>query len=229
MTGVREIVARRLGMFRDNSPEIEKLIEAMHQCAEHRRCMIAVAGPPASGKSTFADQLALHLNERQPNDAAVLPMDGFHFDNQVLVSKGWLHRKGAPHTFDIAGLSHILSRLRHNNDTAVAVPVFDRDLEISRAGARLIDTNVRHVIVEGNYLLLGQPPWDKLKRSFDLTVYLDVPAEIIEKRLAERWRHLSSLEATRKIEYNDLPNAELVHRESQPADITIDWSPETGF
>jgi len=57
--------------------------------------------------------------------------------------------------------------------------VFDRDLEIARAGARLIPASVDIVVVEGNYLLLREPPWDALKPHFDLTVMVDVPEQIL--------------------------------------------------
>ena len=59
------------------------------------RALIAVAGPPASGKSTFAAQLVAHLNQ-STHSAVLVPMDGFHLDNSVLARRGLLARKGAP-------------------------------------------------------------------------------------------------------------------------------------
>jgi len=100
--------------------------------------------------------------------------------------------------------------------------VFDRDIEIARAGARLIDRSVRHVIVEGNYLLLNEAPWNTLAPLFDLTVFLAVPEPVLEARLTERWKALAPDDFRTKMEGNDLPNARLVARNSRPADITID-------
>ena len=45
-----------------------------------KRVIIALAGPPGSGKSTAAQQVVNLLNQDQPEPwAQVLPMDGFHY------------------------------------------------------------------------------------------------------------------------------------------------------
>ncbi len=92
------------------------------------RRLVAIAGAPGSGKSTLTDNLVTHLNVTRPGVAAVLPMDGYHFDARVLVPRGLRSRKGAPETFDVVGLQHMLKRLRDDDEEEVAVPVFDRDL-----------------------------------------------------------------------------------------------------
>ena len=43
-----------------------------------------------------------------PGEAALMPMDGYHFDNAMLVERGLLPRKGAPQTFDVDGLARDL-------------------------------------------------------------------------------------------------------------------------
>lgn len=176
------------------------------------RTIVAVAGAPGAGKSTFAASLAQRLNDTTPGSAAVLPMDGFHFDDMLLESLGLRSRKGAPETFDIGGLRHMLLRLRGNEESDVAVPVFDRSIEIARAGARLIPRSVRHVVVEGNYLLLDRAPWSDLHSLFDVTVALAVPEIVLRERLTQRWRDhgLPSDAIAAKVETNDLPNARLV-------------------
>ena len=65
--------------------------------------------------------------------AKVVPMDGFHYDDAVLEARGLRARKGAPDTFDVSGFTHLLNRLRV--EAEVAIPVFDRQMELSRAGA----------------------------------------------------------------------------------------------
>ena len=62
-------------------------------------------------------------------------MDGFHYDDLYLTPAGLRPRKGAPDTFDVGGLEHAVQRLRSRNADHVAVPIFDRQLEIARAGA----------------------------------------------------------------------------------------------
>jgi pantothenate kinase len=125
----------------------------------------AIAGAPGSGKSTLAEALVARLNAREAGCAALLPMDGFHYDDLHLVPAGLRPRKGAPETFDVGGLRHTLLRLRARDEEAVAVPVFDRDIEIARAGARLIPRSVRIVVAEGNYLLLAARPGTASGRS----------------------------------------------------------------
>ena len=68
-----------------------------------QRIVIAIAGAPASGKSTTAARLIEHLNAVEPGSAALLHMDVYHFDDEMLVPRGCRPRKGAPHTFDLCG------------------------------------------------------------------------------------------------------------------------------
>lgn len=192
-----------------------------------RRQLVALAGPPASGKSTLARQLVAQLNQRHPKRAAIVPMDGFHFDDAVLAARGDLPRKGAPHTFDVGGLAHLLERLKANRAPDVAIPLFDRKLEVARAGAALITQEVEVLLVEGNYLLLDQPPWDQLAAFFDLSIMIHVEEAELRRRLSQRWEGLG-FEAgavAAKVEENDLPNGREVLRHSRDADIVISSEP----
>ncbi len=203
--------------------DIETLTRHLLAFAPDRRVICAIAGPPASGKSTTAEGLVTRLNAEEPGSADLLAMDGFHYDDQHLVPAGLRPRKGAPETFDIDGLRHALLRLRQNEEEAVAVPVFDRDLEIARAGARLIRRSVRVVVAEGNYLLLRRPSWDALAALFDITVMVEVPEAELMERLRRRWEGygLSEADIAWKLDGNDLPNGRLVAAESRPAMFRI--------
>jgi pantothenate kinase len=187
-----------------------------------RRC-IAIVGPPASGKSTLAEGIEAAVNAAHPGRAAILSQDGFHFDDEVLVPRGWRARKGAPHTFDVGGLAAMIGRLKHETGEEIAVPRFDRTLEIARAGARIVEPDVRLLILEGNYLALEEPPWTRLAGAFDETAMLRVDEAELERRLHERWRDAGfSPERLRaQIHDNDLPNGRLVLRRSRPADVEI--------
>ncbi|MGR3511464.1 MAG: AAA family ATPase [Paracoccaceae bacterium] len=199
--------------------ELTDLVDLLLVRGATGRHITAIAGPPGSGKSHIADALAKALNAREPASAAVFPMDGYHFDDAVLEARGWRARKGAPHTFDLGGFAAMLERLRSNAEDEIAVPVFDRGLEISRNAARFIAQSQRHVIVEGNYLLLDQVPWRDLR--FDTTVFLDVPMAELERRLLTRWSELEGEALTSKMEVNDLPNARLVVEQSRPAEFIV--------
>ena len=187
------------------------------------RHLIALAGAPGSGKSHVAEALVDRVNAAAPGRAAVLPMDGYHYDDAVLTALGRHARKGAPDTFDVGGLAAMLVRLRANAEETIAVPVFDRSIEIARAGARLIPQSVELIVAEGNYLLLASPPWDRLARLFDLTVRLDVPEDVLRQRLTARWQGfgLSEAQIAVKLEANDLPNGRRVRADSRPADLVL--------
>lgn len=185
------------------------------------RLVVAIAGPPAAGKSTLAAALrdALDAGGEQ---VAVVPMDGFHFDDGILEARGLRPRKGAPETFDVAGLRHLLDRIRQG-ETDTAYPVFDRSLELARAGAGIVEARTRIVLVEGNYLLLDEDPWRGLVAAFDATIYLDVAPDELERRLMRRWLEFGHGEqaARDKVMGNDLPNAMRVARARLPADIVL--------
>ena len=181
--------------------------------------MIGMAGPPAAGKSTTAEALAAAIRDAGQT-ATVIPMDGFHYDDAVLETLGLRSRKGSPPTFDAAGFRVLLERLkaRENN---IAIPHFDRSLELSRAAAELVSADIRFLVIEGNYLLLNEAPWSSLRPLFDMPVYLHVPLAELDRRLVARWDHFGrERQAARKwIDGNDLPNIRHVLERSAPADV----------
>ena len=187
------------------------------------RMVVALAGPPGSGKSTATEHLCAALNARHANLAAILPMDGYHYDDGLLTAMGRLAFKGAPDTFDVGGFAHTLRRLKHADEDVVAVPVFDRSLEISRGSARLIARDVPVILAEGNYLLLEQKPWQGLRDLFNITVKIVTLLDVIEQRLLARWRGfgLPESEVMRKVSENDLPNARFVIDNSGFADFAL--------
>ncbi len=203
--------------------DLPHLAAVLRDRAVYGRLIVAMAGAPGSGKSTTADKLAARLNQGGAGMAAVLPMDGYHYDDLHLGPAGLQSRKGAPHTFDVGGLRHTLHRLRTRDEPSVAVPVFDRKIEIARAGARLIAAEVPVIIVEGNYLLLQADPWGQLAPLFDLTVMIDVPETVLRTRLSHRWEKfgMTADQIVAKLEENDLPNGRLVRSASSPANYRI--------
>ena len=148
--------------------ELDDLIKVIQELPVTGRKIIAVAGAPASGKSTIAEAICDKMNEIKPECANILPMDGFHYDDVLLKARGIHSLKDAPHTFDVLGFAHMLKRLAAQDEDEVVTPVFDRSLEIARAGSNPISKDVEYIIVEGNYLLINQQPWSELETYFDL-------------------------------------------------------------
>ena len=181
------------------------------------RAFVAIAGAPGSGKSTLVETLAQDLP-----GAMILPMDGFHYDDAVLRARDRLPFKGAPDTFDVGGLRSVLERLR-GGEAEVAVPVFDRDLEISRGSARIIPAGDGPILVEGNYLLLDEAPWSALAPFFDLTVMIDVPEAELRRGLTARWEHyqLTPDQIAHKLDVVDLPNGRRIREGSRTPDLVL--------
>ncbi|KQZ82927.1 nucleoside triphosphate hydrolase [Mesorhizobium sp. Root157] len=183
------------------------------------RCLVAIAGPPGAGKSTLATALRDLLPE---GTAEVVPMDGFHYDDVILNQRGQRSRKGAPETFDFAGFEALLKRIK-SGEPDIAIPVFDRSMELSRAAASVISADVKFVLVEGNYLLLDEEPWARLGALFDFSIFVDANRAELERRLLSRWsEHGKSDEDARTwVASNDLPNVERVYAHRRAPDLIV--------
>lgn len=203
--------------------QLDNLSRTILASEESERQLIAIYGAPGSGKSTLAAALGVNINAASPGSCTIVPMDGFHLDDGVLRERGLLHRKGAPETFDVDGFLHLHQQLLDNTGEPIAVPLFDRSMELSRAGARIIAPSVRTILIEGNYLLLQQPRWAELAHFYHLTVQVDVPISELERRLMMRWleQGLSADQARAKVRDNDLPNAQLVIARSRAPKIVF--------
>ncbi len=180
------------------------------------RRLVAVAGPPASGKSTVAQALSARLTA-QGEESAVVPMDGFHLDDRLLQADGTQNRKGAPNTFDADGFVRMIKALQ--SPDPVIYPIFDRSREIAIAGAGRVPATCKTVVVEGNYLLLQQPPWSQLHDLWTLSIALNPPMDLLIERLKARWVEHSKPDAQAWIDTNDVPNITTVMTKSAPADI----------
>lgn len=185
-----------------------------------RRRLVALAGPPASGKSTLAEHLA-DLLSRSGCAATVVPMDGFHLDNRILDTRGLRHRKGSPASFDVSGLLRLVAALA--SDDEVFFPTFDRRRDLAIAGSGLVGPTCDTAIVEGNYLLYDAPGWRDLSRLWDLSIRLEVPRDTLEARLVDRWlaQGHTQTQAEARARENDLANATLLTRAALPADVTL--------
>ncbi|MEZ5792583.1 MAG: nucleoside triphosphate hydrolase [Nitratireductor sp.] len=186
------------------------------------RFLVAIAGAPGSGKSTLSNALVAALNSGGTQTAALVPMDGYHYDNSVIEPLGLLPRKGSPETFNTAGLLSDLRRIS-SGEADVAVPVFDRSIDLARANARIVARTTPIILVEGNYLLLDAPDWRDIAALFDLSIFLDVEESELEHRLVQRWLDYGfDDEAARAKAFgNDIPNARLVQHNSRKADIVM--------
>ena len=185
--------------------------------AAGRRVLIGIVGAPGAGKSWLAAALASALGER----AAVVPMDGFHLAQVELDRLGRADRKGAPDTFDAAGLAALLRRLRQDTDETVYAPAFDRALEEPIAGAIPVAPAADIVLVEGNYLHL--PSWSAVGDQLDELWFLEVPDGLRRARLQARHESFGrSPDAARAwVAAVDEPNADRIVAERRRTHLRI--------
>src|SRR4051794_10245328 len=148
-----------------------------------RRAVLGIAGAPGAGKTTLAEELVQAIGTPW---AAHVPMDGFHLADVELDRLGLRDRKGAPETFDPLGYAALLRRLHEDQDDVVYAPGFERLIEQPVAGAIPVRRTARLIISEGNYLLLDDPRWSRVRTMMDEVWYLDLdPGERL-RRLVER-------------------------------------------
>jgi len=184
------------------------------------RCLIAIAGPPAVGKSTLSERVCEKFNKTK-KQAAIVPMDGFHMDNDTLTEKGLLHRKGAPMTFDVAAFKSTLESLLSEDE--VPIPLFDRAQDCTVPNAAKITGADKYVIVEGNYLLLDQEDWRDLHQLWEFSVFVEAEFDDLECRLINRWldHGLDHETAKQRAHNNDLINAATVLNYRLKSDLTL--------
>lgn len=193
------------------------------QASRGERYLLGITGSPGSGKTTLAKALVQRLNATEPGVAAYLPMDGFHLANSTLDRLGRRDRKGAIDTFDGWGFLALLGRIRSETDHTVFAPSFQRTVDEGVAGEIAIETDASIVVVEGNYLLVDDGPWAKVRDRLDEVWFCSTPAGEREARLIDRHtRHGRTLEAaTAWARDVDGANAVMIEATRERADLVV--------
>ena len=195
---------------------IGELSSKFDSLADGRQYWIGLAGGPGSGKSTLTGMIKEALGDK----VTVIPMDGYHFyrsELDAMEDPEEAHkRRGAPFTFNARKLVDDLTEARRTGEGCF--PDFEHGKGDPEEGRISLERGKKIVMVEGNYLLLGDEPWNLLKREvFDEGWFLYVPVEECKRRVAQRHCEVKKMtreEAMWRVTSNDGPNAELVARES---------------
>lgn len=183
------------------------------------RRILGVTGAPGAGKSTVCAALAGALGDQ----VAVVGMDGFHLANSELVRLGRRERKGAPDTFDAGGYAALLKRLRHQREEVIYAPTFERQIEESIGSAVPVLASTPLIITEGNYLLLEEGAWSRVKPQLDAVWFLKPPEELRLARLIARHVAFGKAPdaAAAWVERVDQTNAALMSAGRSRADLVI--------
>ncbi|MEU4237217.1 nucleoside/nucleotide kinase family protein [Actinoplanes sp. NPDC026619] len=156
------------------------------------RAVLGIAGAPAAGKSTLAEELVAALAPQPPAGLvrdrwiAHVPMDGYHLADAELVRLGRRDRKGAADTFDALGYAALLRRVHDDQDEIIYAPGFERTIEQPIAGTIPIERAARLIVTEGNYLLLDTPHWRTVRPLLTEVWYADLDQDTRLDRLIAR-------------------------------------------
>lgn len=196
------------------------------QKQENKRIIVYLAAPPGCGKSTLASYLERLSIENGYTPIQALGMDGFHHTNIYLNSHYRkntgellaLH-KGAPDTFNLESLREHICSIKEGKETHW--PIYDRKIHDPIENAIKVDSSI--ILIEGNYLLLNDEPWNKLKDYADYTIFITGEPIDLENRLINRKMQSGSSFETALKHYHetDKPNLLLVNQNHLPADLTL--------
>ena len=180
--------------------------------------LLGIAGAPWAGKTTLAGALVARLGA----DAVHVPMDGFHLADVELARLGRTDRKGAPDTFDPGGYAALLARIRAGE--AVWAPGFERTLDQPIAQSIFVGADVSVVVTEGNYLLLPEPDWQRVRAQLAEVWFVRTDdAARVERLVARHAQFGKSPDAAREwVLRSDERNAALVAATETSADLVVD-------
>lgn len=192
------------------------------------RIIVFLAAPPGSGKTTLACFLE-HLSKTTPGITPLqaIGIDGFHYHQEYLdrhyatTPTGQVRLsdiKGNAVTFDVEKLrSYIIQTKDHD----LAWPNYSRLLHDPVENAILVTEKI--VLLEGNYLLCDQEPWNSLEELCDDSVFVEIAADVLEDRLINRklLTGCTQAEARDFVFRSDLKNVEVVLKHAKRARHTI--------
>ncbi|KAK2049306.1 phosphoribulokinase/uridine kinase [Colletotrichum somersetense] len=185
----------------------EKRRSASSTAAVHPRLIIALAGPPGSGKTTIARRVVSDLNaSSEPRPKSVV----------------------VEATFDGPGVVRLVRQLRASAGLRpVRAPTFDHELGDPVPCGLTVEADVDVCVVEGNYLLTDEEPWGRIAPLVDDRWLVRVEPMLARDRVAAR--HVAAVnedtmeKALLRAESNDMVNGKYIARRSEGRyDLLID-------
>lgn len=169
-----------------------------------QRLLVGISGIPASGKTTFAQNLTQRINDildlrhNSTEDvkhlqAILVGLDGWHLTRAQLDAfpdPQMAHdRRGSHWTFDGAGYVAFVRALRDTtigSTSIISAPSFDHALKDPTPDAVSIYPYHRIVIIEGLYTFLAIEPWSQGGLLLDERWFIQVDPVEARRRLVKR-------------------------------------------
>lgn len=162
--------------------------------------MAAIAGVPASGKSTLAELVVTKVNallaaenatlHSTSESAILIGMDGWHLTRAQLDAmpdaKLAHDRRGAHWTFDGPSYVEFANLLRRPATAVITAPSFDHALKDPTPHAVSIYPFHRLVVIEGLYTMLKYDMWVQGAQLMDERWWVEVGLEEARRRLIRR-------------------------------------------
>lgn len=192
------------------------------------RLLIALAGPPGSGKTTIATSVVEILQNRRGNDPTTpktiaVSADGFHLPLATLRAlpnaEEAIARRGAPWTFDGLAVLALTRDLGRTPRAVVSAPTFDHAVKDPVTDGLSVGPDVDVCLLEGNCLLCDEEPWSGVAQEVHDRWLVKVTEDLARARVAAR--HVAAgiepdLEsALRRTDGNDMINGRFVMEKSK--------------
>ncbi|KAI7269917.1 hypothetical protein KC343_g8109 [Hortaea werneckii] len=151
-----------------------------------KRCLVALAGGPGSGKSTIASAIAGKVC-KQGIKCQVVSIEGFMKPKSALQSEEEVRKRGTIESFDGEAVVDMLKRLRElGPGHELWAPSFDEAKADPVPESQLIKADSQAVILEGIYLLADGAPWNQIEHLVDEKWFIHVRPELCRERVAGR-------------------------------------------
>eukprot|EP00547_Thalassionema_nitzschioides_P005562 CAMPEP_0194208948 /NCGR_PEP_ID=MMETSP0156-20130528/7246_1 /TAXON_ID=33649 /ORGANISM="Thalassionema nitzschioides, Strain L26-B" /LENGTH=242 /DNA_ID=CAMNT_0038936019 /DNA_START=117 /DNA_END=845 /DNA_ORIENTATION=+ len=221
---------------REETRLVEKLKSKLNEIGNTKQqYWIGIGGGPGSGKTTVAQAVADRLNAISEKDdtCIVIPMDGWHIPQAALTDTfgvDAMKRRGAPWTFDLELCAKELQIAKEKG--CGSLPIYSREISDPVPDKVILKNTHKIVLVEGLYLLWKEEHPD-LFDLWDECWFVKCPTqeeqiERLVQRSLKTWSEVKTKlwgvgeeGARKRVEYNDVPNMDIVQHCQQNADEII--------
>ena len=213
----------------DRAQLLENLADLIIDIEITRPIRVGIDGPDASGKTTFANELKLVLEEKYEEiyrKIILASIDGFHNSSKIRYQKG----RDSPEGYYLDSFNYeslirvLLDPLSSDGNLEYQTAIFDylTNQEIKSETKKASEDSV--LLVEGIFLFRPE-----LVDYWDFKIFIDVDFEIAQRRATKRVQdqlHLGDSEnILKKYQQRYIPGQKLYFTEVDPrsiADVVVD-------